>query len=265
MNKTRDKFLYNQPYSSKMTTLPVTQIGSLPHHTIADAVAYSRKHHIPFLPERVVSNSEYMLKLVNDPGRLSCLDAFVKDPFVGQVKVQCIGPRTFMREERCNAREAVEKIRTYLDRIFDRLNATGQKILFLDEPGLSRADITLAEQLWRTIFNAYDATPGIHNCGEVPFEAMFQSEVVQIVSFDANRYRPQAEKALSRRNGKKIAWGVKTIDDVLEFRLGDLITPPCGLTTKEVNSGSAVPYTPKDCEQVYDNLMDIARKLVAKP
>src|SRR3989344_1443210 len=103
-----------------MTTLPVTQIGSLPHHTVADAVAYSRKHPIPFLPERVVSNSEYMLKLVNDPGRLSCLDAFVKEPFVVQVKVQCMGPMALMREERCNAREAVGKIRAYLDIIFDR-------------------------------------------------------------------------------------------------------------------------------------------------
>src|SRR3989338_573555 len=246
-----------------MMILPVTQIGSLPHHTVADAVTYSRKHPIPFLPERLVSNSEYMLSLVNDPGRLSCLDDFTKEPFVGQVKVQCIGPMALMREERCNAREAVGKIRTYLDSIFDRINATGQKILFLDEPGLSHTDTMLSEQLWSTIFDAYDATPGIHNCGKVPFEAMFQSEVVRIISFDASRYRQQAEQALPKRNGKRIAWGVKSIEDVLEFKPGDLITPPCGVAFKDKQA--SVLHTVPECEAIYSNLMDIATKLTAKP
>src|SRR3989344_4439899 len=178
-----------------MMILPVTKIGSLPHHTVADAVTYSRKHPIPFLPERLVSNSEYMLSLVNDPGRLSCLDDFTKEPFVGQVKVQCIGPVALTRSEHCSLEVAVRKIRTYLDTIFDRINVTGQIILFLDEPELSPAYTELAEKFWKTIFEAYEATPGIHNCGKVSFDKIFRSEVVQIVSFDASRYKQQAEQA----------------------------------------------------------------------
>ena len=246
-----------------MMILPVTQIGSLPFDNPIDAVKYSRKHPIPFLPELVVARQEFMLRLIKDPGKLSCLDEFTKEHFE-QVKLQCIGPMALRRWGNYSVKDAMSMIRTYLDTIFERVNAE-QKILFLDEPGLEFSEIGMGQKLWQEIFGVYHATPGIHNCGPIHFEAMFRSGVVEIISFDAFKYKAQAAEVLSRRNGKRIAWGVKSIDDVLDFKPGDLITPPCGLSFKDMTGTSQIPYTAQECESIYGALIDIAQRLSTKP
>lgn len=243
--------------------LPVTQIGSLPFDNPVDAVHYSHKHPIPFLPELVVARQEFMLRLLKNPRELSCLDEFTKEHFE-QVKLQCIGPIALRRWGNYSLNDATNMIRTYLDFIFERVNAQ-QTILFLDEPGLEFSEVSMAQKLWQEIFRDYHATSGIHNCGPVPFDAMFRSSVVEIISFDASRYKEQAAQALPRRNGKRIAWGVRSIDDVLDFKPGDLITPPCGLSYKDVPGSLPIPYTAQECEVVYDNLMTIAQELTTKP
>src|SRR3989338_1455945 len=70
----------------------VTQVGSLPLEDVGEAVAYSLKHDIPFLPE-LPKRGDAMLEYIKSPGKLSCLAEFKKHKF-DTVKIQCVGPAT---------------------------------------------------------------------------------------------------------------------------------------------------------------------------
>ena len=74
----------------------VTQIGSLPYDNVEQAVEFSLKHDIPFLPE-LPKLGDAMLDYIKNPGRMSCLDTFKRktDGF-DTVKVQCVGPATLV-------------------------------------------------------------------------------------------------------------------------------------------------------------------------
>ena len=72
----------------------VTQIGSLPLEDVNEAVKYSLKHDIPFLPE-LPKKGDAMMAYIKNPGKLSCLEEFKKHKF-DTVKIQCIGPATLM-------------------------------------------------------------------------------------------------------------------------------------------------------------------------
>ena len=115
----------------------VTQIGSLPYDDVDEAVEYSLRHDIPFLPE-LPKLGDAMLDYIRRPGQLSCLRAF-QERTAGRdvVKVQCVGPATLILSG-YSQDEAVAMACQHIAAILDGLRV-GEVILFLDEPALGQA------------------------------------------------------------------------------------------------------------------------------
>ena len=202
----------------------ITQIGSLPLRDPKVAVKYSLRHDIPFLPELPLLG-DAMLSYIKDPGHLSTLAEFKKHRF-DSVKVQVIGPATLILSG-YDPDEALLRIYRHVEAIMEGLRAE-EVILFLDEPALGQAGFDF-EELWRPIFSDFPVIPGVHVCGNMQWDLLFKSDVIEIISFDASRYD------ITRyypRHGKRIAWGITDPSQIKDFHPGDLITPPCGLSPK---------------------------------
>lgn len=219
----------------------ITQIGSLPYDNVENAVKYSLRHDIPFLPE-LPKLGEYMLDYIKNPGTLACSDEFKKHDF-HEVKVQCVGPAALIRNG-YDRDEAIEKTRSHISAILKGLKSK-KTILFLDEP-LCEANL-YQKKLWDETFRGFNVVRGIHNCGDVKWNEMFDSDI-EIISFDASRY-----KISGGRNGKRIAWGIESPKDAAGFQEGDLITLPCGM--------SPTKYHEADCERNLEMLLKASEKL----
>ena len=225
----------------------VTQIGSLPYDDVEKAVAYSLRHDIPFLPE-LPKRGDAMLDYIKNPGHLSCLDTFKKKVAGRQtVKVQCVGPATLILAG-YDQDEAISRACQHIEAVLDGLNA-GEIILFLDEPALGQAGFDY-KQLWSPLFESFNVTPGVHVCGNMNWDELFNSQV-EIISFDASQY--DVTKYPAYRNGKRIAWGIKTRENIRDFQKGDLLTLPCGMGPKL--------YSTDDCEVCLGSLLEIAKDL----
>ncbi len=221
-----------------------TQIGSLPHVNVNDAVEYSRRHPIPFLPE-LPELGDSMLDYIKHPGKLSCLDEFKKHEFK-KVKIQCVGPATLISSG-YEQNDAVARIYDHVSAIVDGLQAD-QVILFLDEPGIGHVGFDV-EMFWSAIFGAFDVISGVHVCGNADWDKLFTSDV-KIISFDASQFDitiyPQY------RSEKCIAWGVKDEGDIRDFQTGDLLTLPCGMSSQL--------YSVSDCEIALNKLRLLAQQ-----
>jgi hypothetical protein len=224
----------------------VTQIGSLPHDDVEKAVEYSLRHEIPFLPE-LPKLGDAMMEYIKNPGRLSCLDTF-KRKVEGRktVKIQCIGPATLILAG-YSEDEAITRTCQHVDAVLDGLKADNI-ILFLDEPALGQAGFDY-HRLWTPLFKSFDVTPGVHVCGNMNWDDLFNSEI-EIISFDASQY--DITRYPAYRNGKGIAWGIKAKEDVRNFQEGDLLTPPCGMGPKF--------YTANDAEVCLCRLLETAKE-----
>ncbi|MBN1354603.1 MAG: hypothetical protein JW994_08065 [Candidatus Omnitrophica bacterium] len=230
----------------------VTQIGSLPLENVGEAVAYSLRHDIPFLPE-LPKKGDAMLNYIKNPGNLSCLAEFKKHEY-DTVKIQCVGPATLMLAG-YEEHDAVLRITEHINVVINGLKAQ-DVILFLDEPALGQSGINY-DEVWQLIFlfssskakkelNA-KLISGVHVCGNMDWDKLFNSNV-EIISFDASQF--DITKYPKYRSGKRIAWGVNEKKDVRDFRQGDLVTLPCGMGTKL--------YKPEDCEKMLVKLDKIA-------
>jgi len=220
----------------------VTQVGSLPLEEVSEAVAYSLRHDIPFLPE-LPKRGDAMLEYIKHPGKLSCLEEFKKNKF-GTVKIQCVGPATLTLSG-YGGEDAIGRIYEHISVIVDGLKAD-EIILYLDEPALGQSGTDFRES-WEALFSGFDVTPGVHVCGNMDWDLLFDS-CVKIISFDASQF--DLTKYSKYRSGKRISWGAKEAKDVKDFREGDLITLPCGMGTKL--------YKPEDCEKNLEKLQKIA-------
>ncbi|MFA5986647.1 MAG: hypothetical protein WC819_04855 [Parcubacteria group bacterium] len=225
-----------------MTDKVITQIGSLPHMNVSEAVSYSLLHEIPFFPELPILGDS-MLNYAKNPGKMSCLEEFKKHRF-SRVKIQCIGPAILITTG-CGENEALEVICNHITTIMDGLYAD-EVILFLDEPALGQAGFDY-ESIWDAIFSNFHVVRGVHCCGPMDWDILLRSSVVDMISFDASQFNIALYPYY--RNGKKIAWGVERKEHVADFRAGDLITPPCGM--------SPMRYNVKDCTDQLINLKQI--------
>ncbi len=223
----------------------ITQIGSLPYEDVGEAVAYSLKHDIPFLPE-LPKKGDAMMEYIKQPGRLSCLEEFKKHKFE-TVKIQCIGPATLMLGG-YKQDEAIQRAYEHISAIMDGLEAK-EVILFLDEPALGHSGVDFS-QLWQALFSSFKVTSGVHTCGNMDWDLMFDSEL-KIISFDASKY--ELTKYAKYRSGKRIAWGVEKKEDVKDFQQGDLLTLPCGMGTPM--------YKTEDCQPNLQKLINIKKEL----
>ena len=239
----------------------ITQIGSLPYKDSEQAVAYSLRHDIPFLPELPLLG-DAIVDYIKRPGQMSCLEKFKRHSFE-TVKVQCVGPVTLFSmlsgykeyqgwEKEKIINTALEIIVQHITAVLDGLDAK-EVILFLDEPGLGQAGFDFKE-LWTPIFESFPVISGVHCCDNMDWDKMFDSGI-QIVSFDASQYDltryPKYEHF--RQRGGRIAWGIREKEDVKDFRPGDLMTLPCGMGTKL--------YTLDDCPKALEKLNRIAKEV----
>lgn len=222
----------------------VTQIGSLPYDNVEKAVEFSLRHDIPFLPE-LPKLGDAMMDYIKNPGRMSCLETF-KKKVKGRpaVKVQCVGPATLILAG-YSEDEAISRTCQHIEAVLDGLDA-GTIILFLDEPALGQAGFDY-HRLWAPLFESFNVTPGVHVCGNMNWDDLFNSQV-QIISFDASQYDVTIYPAY--RNGKRIAWGIQDRRNVRDFQKGDLLTLPCGMGPKF--------YSTDDCETWLASLLEVA-------
>jgi len=223
----------------------ITQVGSLPLEDAGEAVAYSLKHDIPFLPE-LPKKGDAMLEYVKNPGRLSCLAEFKKHKFE-TVKIQCVGPATLVLSG-YKGDEAVQRAYEHITAIIDGLRAE-EIILYLDEPALGQSGVNFNE-LWEALFSSFNVVRGVHVCGNMDWDLLFASGI-DIISFDASQF--DITKYSKYRSGKRISWGAQKKEDVRDFKEGDLITLPCGMGTKL--------YRPEDCEKSLEKLNRIAEEV----
>jgi hypothetical protein len=223
----------------------ITQVGSLPLEDINEAVNYSLKHDIPFLPE-LPKKGDAMMEYAKEPGRLSCLEEFKKHKF-DKVKIQCVGPATLMLGG-YKQDDAIQRAYEHISRIIDGLEAS-EIILFLDEPALGHSGVNFSE-LWEALFSSFNVIKGVHTCGNMDWDLLFTSGI-DVISFDASKY--DLTKYSKYRSGKKISWGAEKIGDVKDFKEGDLLTLPCGM-------GSPL-FKREDCEKNLRNLQKIAKEI----
>jgi len=225
----------------------VTQIGSLPYEDVQKAVQFSLRHDIPFLPE-LPRLGDAMMDYIKNPGKLSCLETF-KKKVQGRpvVKVQCVGPATLILAG-YSEDDAISRACQHIEAVLDGLIAD-TIILFLDEPALGQAGFDY-QRLWAPLFQSFNVTPGVHVCGNMNWDELFNSQV-QIISFDASQYDVTMYPAY--RNGKRIAWGIQNKEDVRDFQKGDLLTLPCGMGPKL--------YSTDDCEPCLSKLLKVAEEV----
>lgn len=231
----------------------ITQIGSLPHEDPSEALEYSMKHPIPFLPE-LTKRGETMLEYIRKPGTLACLDEFKRNRYK-TVKAQCIGPETLITSgQGYSEEEAIRRIYEHTVAIIDGLEAE-DIIFFLDEPSLGQSGIDY-QSLWSQVFEAVDiehglgnVTLGVHTCIYMDWDQLLKSGL-GVISFDASMYDiTSTPKYVDEyRKKKRISWGIKDSNDIRDFRPGDLITPPCGLGSGE--------YSVSDCDKWLKRLQE---------
>ncbi len=209
----------------------ITQIGSLPFTDVERAIAYSLQHEIPFLPE-LTALGDAMMRYITDPGMLSCLAAFKRNRF-DVVKVQCIGPAT-LRQSGYEEDDAISRVYAHVEAILDGLVAE-ETILFLDEPALGYVGFDFG-RLWAPLFDSFQVARGVHVCGNMQWDQLFEADI-DIVSFDASKY--DITKYYESRNGKHIAWGIERLEQVVDYRPGDLITLPCGMPDRAYSEAQA--------------------------
>lgn len=223
-----------------------TQIGSLPFTDVGRAVAYSLNHDVPFLPE-LTALGDAMLRYIQHPGILSCLEVFKRHRF-DTVKVQCIGPATLLQSG-YEEDDAIARIYEHIGAILAGLTAK-ETILFLDEPALGYAGFDY-QRLWAPLFESFDVIRGVHVCGNMQWDQLFDAEI-DIISFDASKYDITKYYDASRREAK-IAWGIEEPEHVADYRPGDLITLPCGMPHRT--------YTDEQANERFGVLQDIAEAI----
>jgi hypothetical protein len=223
-----------------------TQIGSLPHRDVEEAVAYSLKNDIPFLPE-LTALGDFMLEYIKNPGKLNCLDKFKEHEF-DTVKVQTIGPVTLMMSG-YGEDDALSRIYDHISTILDGLKAK-EIILFLDEPSLGYSGLDY-RRLWKPLIESFSVIWGVHTCGNMQWDQLFETDI-DIISFDASKY--DITKYYKTRK-KRIAWGIQSFEDIKDWKRGDLITPPCGMPH--------TAFTIEDCERKLKQLLQISSKFKA--
>lgn len=257
----------------------ITQIGSLPYDNVKQAIDYSLRHDIPFLPE-LPKKGEYMLEYIKTPGKLSCLKEF-KHATKGYdlVKIQSVGPVTILSDKNSHYTEqqAVNMTKEHIFKTLDGLDFE-ELILFLDEPSLEIAGFDYKsagmckeeyeslelksidyKKLWEELYNELTwyieeqrIEFGVHTCGNFNWQELFDLSFIDVISFDASKYGQKLVSSKGYRKSKDIAWGVKSRSDVLSFRKGDFLTPPCGLGNL-ANEG--------ECESILENLIRIKKEL----
>jgi hypothetical protein len=209
-------------------------IGSLPHLNISDAVTYSLKHSLPFLPQ-MTSLGERMVEQVLSAQELSkkyiALSLFTEkiiEQKNSNFKIQIAGPET------CNVDSKIilNEINNFLE-YFEDYNL--RPIVFIDEPV-----ITFKSDNLKKIFNELanmKIMSGLHSC------AKFDVGKVEDLNCDFLSY--DAGLVLPNVNSKKnLIAGIPPFSKEKFIVSGEWISSNCGLAM----------YTEDECKKILINL-----------
>jgi hypothetical protein len=242
----------------------ITQIGSLPYQDVDAAVEYSLRHDIPFLPE-LPKRGDDIFDYVGNPVKLSCLEEFKKNKFE-TVKFQIVCPITLTRMHDYSDNVALEGVYEHAGRLLDGLDAK-EIILFLDEPyaaqatgreGLLRATVDVLEGV-REELKIPKIVYGIHCCDFAPmlWTYLFNNETgVNIINFNASQFNIRPYYTSRER---KIAWGIERKENIKDWQDGDLLTLPCGMGGRDIETGR--PYKEEDCDKKLEMLLKVSESL----
>jgi hypothetical protein len=209
-------------------------IGSLPHLNISEAISYSLKHTLPFLPQ-MTSLGERMVEQVLSTQELSTkyksLSLFTEkiiEQNITTFKIQIAGPET------CNVddKKILLEINNFL-KYFENYNL--RPIVFIDEP-----IITFKSEHLKNIFNELTnmkISSGLHSCATFKLE---QAEYLKcdFLSYDAGLVAPNL------KSKKNLIAGIPPFSGKDFSIYGEWISSSCGLAM----------YTEEDCEKILINL-----------
>lgn len=221
---------------------------------------YAKFGGIPWFPE-LTSLGDSMATLIGNPKKLSCQKAFKQCSFESRfVKLQCVGPTTlkqFKKYRNSTDADIFNLISIYIESIKGALS-TERVILFLDEPGMKNAQSGF-EDHWEAIFeNFYGVVRGVHICGDsAPWSDILRIPWLNIISLDVSlvdiTIYPEYQQF--RVRGGVIAHGTESEKSIRDWRLGDIITKPCGM------SHLKYPDANLACEKAFNLLNFTSRKL----
>lgn len=92
----------------------------------------------------------------------------------------------------------------------------------------------------------------MHCCWHMDWDILFKSPLIEYISFDASQY--DVTSYPHYRGDKKIGWGMRGRKHVKDFKKGDLIHLPCGM--------SPLKYKTRDCEPKLKMLQQVRDELL---
>jgi hypothetical protein len=169
-------------------------IGSLPHKSIKDAVAFSLKHDLAFLPqmtslgERMIPQTLSSRPLIEKYSALSFFTEKILENKISNFKIQIAGPETC----RVEAHSILYEIDQFL-KYFDKYNLT--PIIFIDEP-VFISQVYHLDKIFKELARQ-KIISGLHSCARLDWELVEKLEF-NYLSFDIKIMFPlsQSQKIL---------------------------------------------------------------------
>ena len=205
-------------------------IGSLPHRSVLNAVNYSLKHDLPFLPqmtslgERMIPQVLANIEMTEKYQALTLFTEKLLEKKVSTFKIQLAGPETCNVENKIIMRE----INSFLN-YFDQFNL--RPIIFIDEP-----IITLKTEQLKNIFSELtnlQIISGLHSC------AKFNWDKVENMNFDFLSFDAQITIPM-KQTKKNLITGIPPFSKEKFQVNGTWISSSCGLAR----------YSEDDCEKI---------------
>lgn len=209
-------------------------IGSLPHHSTHDAINFSFRHTMPFLPqmtslgERMIAqalSSEHLTK------KYIALESFTEKILKNKInnfKIQIAGPET------CSASSKIilNEINLFL-KYFNQYNL--YPVIFIDEPVLKK-NTTQLKNIYDEL-SKLNITSGLHSCAKFDWHQIRDLEL-DYLSFDSGIMSPPKEFQ------NHLIVGIPPFSKHIAGLTGEWISSSCGLAT----------FSEDECDSILKNL-----------
>lgn len=206
-------------------TLECLAIGSLPCDSLDKAMEIVERDfaNVPFWPQLTnISKKEDMIAQFSDDMSSFCSVSFpkflelIKKTKPKFAKGQITGPHTLsFRIKSNNLTDTLAQKALWQINQIKYASPNTTPIIFIDEPSLATPNGANSTEMIKFISDKIKengAISGVHCCAECDWNIAIDAGV-DIISFDAYRYKPCAEFKRFLMHGGKIAWGVVPTKD----------------------------------------------------
>ncbi len=208
-----------------------TGIGSVPHASVDEALAYSFAHDIPFLPQMP---GELMVETAGAERAWPPFLAALSERRPAIAKVQIVGPVTLSKHSSIEVDLTLRALR-YVDALI-RLGV--QPMIFVDEPSLADGPFDALDTMLTTLKTA-GAITGVHCCGTAKWAEVLSLPALDVLSFDVAlslaAVMPHTGAFASK--GGTLAFGFDRACDLPAFP-SMLRTASCGLAGRTVEQAA---------------------------